>query len=125
MRREVCSVTPSEEAIRPLKWSDASITFSLADHPTSTAGVGRLPLVVSPTICNVKVSRVLIDGGAGLNLLSKEAFEKLQVPSRRLKPSLPFYGVTPGQVELPVTFGSRDNFRTENIIFDVVELHLP
>ena len=78
--------------------------------------MGRLPLVVSPTICNVKVGRVLIDGGAGLNLLSKEAFEKLQVPFRRLKPSLPFYRVTPGhslplgQVKLPVTFGSRDNF---------------
>ena len=43
MRREVCSVTPSEEAVRPLKWSDAPITFNLADHPTSTAGVGRLP----------------------------------------------------------------------------------
>ena len=81
MRREVCSATPSEEAIRPLKWSDAPITFSLADHPASTVGVGRPPLVVSPTICNVKVSRVLIDGGAGLNLLSRETFEKLQVPS--------------------------------------------
>ena len=53
------------------------------------------------------------------------------MPSRRLKPSLPFYGVTPGhslplgQVELPVTLGSRDNFRTENVIFIVVELPLP
>ena len=83
----MCLATPSEEAARPLKWSDASITFSMADHPASTAAVGRLPLVVSPTICNVKVGRVLIDGGAGLNLLSKEAFEKLQVSSKRLRPS--------------------------------------
>ena len=58
---------------------------------------------------------MLIDGGAGLNLLSQEAFKKLQVPPKRLKSSLPFYGVTPGhtlplgQVELPITFGSQDN----------------
>ena len=74
---------------------------------------------------------MLIDEGAGLNLLSQEAFKKLQVPSRRLKPSLPFYGVTPGhtlpleQVELPVTFGSRDNFRMENVVFDIAEVPLP
>jgi hypothetical protein len=88
-------------------------------------------LVVSPTICDMKVSRVLIDGGVGLNLLSREAFKKLQVPSKCLKSLLPFYGVTLGhtlplgQVELPVTFGSQDNFWTENVIFDVTEVPLP
>ena len=70
IRREVYSATPSAAASRPLKWSETPITFSQADHPVSTAGVGRLPLVVSPTICNVRVSRVLIDEGVGLNLLS-------------------------------------------------------
>ena len=30
-----------------------------------------------------------------------------------------------GQVELPVTFGSRDNVRTETVIFDVSEVPLP
>ena len=39
--------------------------------------------------------------------------------------------MTPGhtlplvQVELPVTFGSRDNFQTENVIFDIAEVPLP
>ena len=53
------------------------------------------------------------------------------MPLKRLKLSLPFYGVTPGhtlplgQVELPITFESRDNFRTENVVFDVVEVPLP
>ena len=49
----------------PLKWSDVLITFSRTDHPKSTKGVGRLPIVVTPTIHNIKVGRVLIDGGAG------------------------------------------------------------
>ena len=83
---------PERGGHKALKWSKTPITFSQADHPVSIAGVGRLPLVVSPTICNVKVSRVLIDGGACMILLSQEAFKKLQVPPKRLKPSLPFYG---------------------------------
>ena len=55
----------------------------------------------------------------------------MQIEERKLTPSAPFYGVTDGktvplgQVELPVTFGVRDNFRTENIMFDVVHFDLP
>jgi hypothetical protein len=88
-------------------------------------------MVVTPTICNLGVGRVLVDGGAGLNLLSPEVFHKMQIGERKLLPSMPFYGVTDGkmiplgQVELPVTFGERDNFRTENVVFDVAHFDLP
>ena len=30
-----------------------------------------------------------------------------------------------GQVHLPVTFGTRDNYRTELIDFDVADIRLP
>ena len=30
-----------------------------------------------------------------------------------------------GQIKLPVTFGRRDNFRTENITFNVAHFDLP
>ena len=55
----------------------------------------------------------------------------MQIGERKLTPSAPFCGVTDrktlplGQIELPVTFGGRDNFRTENITFDVVHFDLP
>ncbi|XP_025825153.1 uncharacterized protein LOC112900508 [Panicum hallii] len=94
------------------------------------AGVGTLPVVVTPTICNLGVGRVLVNGGAGLNLLSPEMFHKMQIGERKLLPSMPFYGVTDGktislgQVELPVTFGEWDNFRTENIVFDMAHFDL-
>jgi len=84
-----------------------------------------------PTICNIWVGRTLMDGGAGLNLLSPEVFRRMQIGERKLTPSAPFCGVTDrktvllGQIELPVTFGGRDNFRTENITFDVVHFDLP
>ena len=74
--------------------------------------------------------RTLIDGGAGLNVLSVETFNNLQVPYSHLQPTKPFSGVTDGstvpigQIRLPVTFGARDNYRTELIDFDVAHIRL-
>jgi hypothetical protein len=84
-----------------------------------------------PTINNIAVNRTLIDGGAGLNIISVEVFEKMQVPYHRLMPTRPFFGVTEGstmpigQVHPPVTFGTRDNYRTESLDFDVAYITLP
>ena len=41
-------------------------------------------MLCTPTICQVAVTRTLIDGGAGLNMLSMEAFSLLHVPLERL-----------------------------------------
>ena len=87
--------------------------------------------MVSPTINNVKVTKMLVDGGAGLNLLSAKLLKQLQVPTGHLRPTRTFQGVSPGvtrplgQVTLPVTFGTPANFRTENVIFDVADIPLP
>jgi hypothetical protein len=67
----------------------------------------------------------------GLNIISVEVFEKMQVPYHRLMPTWPFFEVTEGsttpigQVRLPVTFGTRDNYRTECLDFDVAYIVLP
>ena len=80
------------------------------------AGAGELPLLVAPTVANVKMYHVLIDGGAGLNLLSSGAFKELQLPMSQLTPSKPFSGVSPhpimpyGSICLPVTFGKSENY---------------
>jgi hypothetical protein len=114
-----------------MKWSTSKIGFDEEDHPTSTKGVGTIPLLCTPTINNIAVNRTLIDGGAGLNIISVEVFEKMQVPYHRLMPTRPFFGVTKGsttpigQVRLPVTFGTRDNYRTESLDFDVTYIVLP
>ena len=77
------------------------------------------------------VTRTLIDGGAGLNVLSVEAFSLLHVPLERLQPSRPFSGVggcstgSLGQIRLPMTFGTHDNFRTELVDFDNAPIGLP
>ena len=90
-----------------------------------------LPMLCTPTICNVAVTKTLIDGGAGLNLLSVEAFILLHVSLERLSLSKPFSGVgggaaySLGQIRLPVTFGTRDNYRTELVDFDIARIGLP
>ena len=72
-------------------------------------------MLCTPTICNVEVTKTLVDGGAGLNVLSVEAFGFLHVPHGSLRPTKPFSGVVDGstcplgQTRLPVSFGTCDN----------------
>ena len=47
----------------------------------------ELSMLCAPTINNVLVTKTLIDGGAGLNVLSIEAFDRLQVPYDQLQPT--------------------------------------
>ena len=73
-------------------------------------------MLCSPIISNVVVTKTLVDGGAGLNVLPVETFNNPQVPYSQLQPTKPFSGITDGstvpigQVRLPVTFRARDNY---------------
>ena len=75
---------------------EADLTFDSEDHPFNSIGLGALPMLCTPTICQVAVTRTLIDGGAGLNVLSVEAFSLLHVPPERLQPNRAFSGVGAG-----------------------------
>ena len=87
--------------------------------------------MVSPKIRNLKVTKMLVDGGAGLNLISPVVIKRLQIPDGDLEETGTFQGVNPGRsqpkgkVTLPVTFGGELNYRTERIVFDVAEIPLP
>ena len=68
-------------------------------------------MFVSPTIRNLKVNKMLVDSGAGLNLISPIVTKTLQIPDGDLEVTGTFQGVNPGRsqlkgkVTLPVTFG--------------------
>jgi hypothetical protein len=79
LSREIAAAQPNA-GNRLMKWSTSKIGFDEEDHPTSTKGVGTIPLLCTPTINNIAVNRTLIDGGAGLNIISVKVFEKMQVP---------------------------------------------
>jgi hypothetical protein len=128
--REVAAVAPAPKAAPHRKWVETPIGFDATDCPKNMAGAGQLPLLVSPTITNVKLYHILIDGGAALNLISLAAFKKLQIPMGKLQPSCPFSGVGPvsvmplGCISLPVTFGTAESFHTESVLFDITEVSL-
>jgi hypothetical protein len=132
LRREVLSVTPGVPKAAPhQRWRSTTISFGASDCPENMAGAGILPLITTPVIANIKLHHVLIDGGARLNVISHAAFRQLQIQGSRLGPSRPFSGVGAqpvyplGSITLPVTFGTEENFRTENVQFDVAEVNLP
>jgi hypothetical protein len=74
---------------------------------------------------------MLVDGRAGLNLISVKLMEVLQISKKELTPTDAFRGAIPGatqplgKVVLPITFGTHDNFQMENVTFDVAEIPLP
>ena len=101
-------------------------------RPAQVCGNGRNPPdALLPSHQQCEGHQDLIDGGAGLNVLSVATFDNLQMPYDQLQPTKPFSGVTDGstvpigQVRLPVTFGQRNNYRTELIDFDVAHFRLP
>ena len=121
---------PAREAWKPLKWSRMPIIFDEEDHPGRSTVVGCLPLLLSPIIRNLKVTKILVDGGAGLNLISPTVINKLQKGEEELEVTGTFQGVDPsrsrpkGKITLPITFGGELNYRTEKIVFHVVDLPL-
>ena len=94
--REVNAALPKLEATRPLGWSKYIITFNSSDQLMCVATAGTLPMLCSPTISNVLITKTLIDGGVGLNVLSVETFDRLQVSYDQLQPTKPFSGVIDG-----------------------------
>jgi hypothetical protein len=128
-RREVMSILLA--VLTPLKWSEVPITFSRADHWTSFSEPGRFPLVLKPVVAGSRLNKVLIDGGSGLNILFTKTLKKMKLDITHMltKSTSPFYGIVPGNaaiplgsVVLPITFGeSRDNYRTEYVMFEVAD----
>jgi hypothetical protein len=65
------------------------------------------------------VTKVLIDGGAGLNIIFSETLRKMGLDFAGLitPTGIPFYGIVPskaamplGQITLPVMFGTQANY---------------
>jgi hypothetical protein len=130
--REVLSATLGVPKAAPhQRWRSTTISFGASDCSDNMAGAGVLPLITAPVITNMRLHHVLIDGRTSLNVISKAIFKQLHISGSRLGPSRPFSEVGPqpvyplGSIALPVTFGTEENFRTENVVFDVAEVNLP
>ena len=104
---------------KPLRHSEVPVTFSREDQWTSFSELGKFPLVLDQVLVGSILTRVLIDGGSGLNLMFTSTIAKMGLDiSDKLTPNkAPFYGIVIGNastpistVVLPVTFGTLDNY---------------
>jgi hypothetical protein len=125
-RREVCSIKVAAPVY--LDWSDKPITFDQGDHPDHVPRPGKYPLIVDPIIGNVRLTKVLMDWGSGLNIIYAETLRLLCVDLSSVRAgAAPFHGIIPvkrvqplGQLDLPVCFGTPSNFWRETLTFEVV-----
>jgi hypothetical protein len=93
----VSSTTPDY-----LKWSEVPITFNHSDHPGFVSKPKRYPLIVCPIVKDVKLNRVLVDGGSSLNILFLKTFDQMGLSRSMLCPSqAPFHGIVPGAAATP------------------------
>jgi hypothetical protein len=76
------------------------------------------------------VTKVLIDGGVGLNIIFSETLRKMELNLARLitPTRVPFYEIVPdkaaiplGQITLPITFGTPTNYHIEFIKCEVTD----
>jgi hypothetical protein len=124
--REVCSVKVAAPVY--LDWSDKPITFDQGDHPNCVPSPRKYPLVVDPVIGNVRLTKVLMDGGSSLNIIYAKTLGLWEIDLSTIRAgAAPFHGIIPGkhvqplgQLDLPVCFGTPSNFRKETLTFEVV-----
>jgi hypothetical protein len=77
---------------------------------------------------NVRLTKVLMDGGSNLNIIYAETLGLLEIDLSTIRAgATPFHGIIPekrvqplGQLDLPVCFGTPSNFRKETLMFEVV-----
>jgi hypothetical protein len=77
---------------------------------------------------NTRVTKILMDRGSGINILYKDAFNKLNVDIRKLHASQsPFHGIVPGRrvmplgtIDLSMTLGDTVHYQKETVSFEVV-----
>ena len=76
-------------------------------------GVVEEAKIVSPVIHNIRVTKMLVDGGSSLNLLTAKVLSTLQIPLSRLQDTGVFQGVNRNvtrplrKIALPVMFGDH------------------
>ena len=64
-------------AINP--WSETAITFNASDEPKFQTARALAALVLSPIVDGFRLTKVLMDGGSGLNIIYEETLQKMDI----------------------------------------------
>ena len=76
--REACAAETAVPSF--LSWSESPITFDQRDHPSHVARLGCYPFVVDPIVHKKRLTKVLMDGGSGLNILYVDTLDAMHIP---------------------------------------------
>ena len=70
---EVCQVA----AINP--WNDTAITFNASDEPKFRTVRAPATVFLSPIVDGYRLTKVLMDGSSGLNLIYEDTLSKIEI----------------------------------------------
>ena len=112
-----------------LNWSEGSVTFNRADHPTRVPRPCHSALVLEAQISGYDMSQVFMDGASGINIIFADTLRGMNRSLANLARSeTTLHGIVPGKpvfplgkIALDVIFGEPMNFRREKIEFEVVD----
>jgi hypothetical protein len=87
--------------------------------------------VVDPFVSTKRLTKVLMDGGNGFNIMYTKTLDAMGIDRSRIRSTgASFHGIVLGkqakplrQIDLPITFGDPSNFRMETLTFEVVRFH--
>ena len=126
-KRALCSLADICHVVAINPWSDTAITFNASDEPQFQSVRAPGALVLNPIVDGFWLTKVLMDGGSGLNLIYEETLKKMEIDKSRIEQSgTTFRGIIPsrearcaGKITLDVVFGTLENYRSEEITFQV------
>ena len=106
-------------------WNDIAITFNASDEPQFQSVRAPAALVLSPIVDGFRLTKLLMDGGSGLNLIYEETLNKMEIDKSHIEQSgTTFRGIIPsrearcaGKITLDVVFGTLENYRSKEITF--------
>src|SRR3954464_6214365 len=98
-------------------WSDTAIIFNASDEPKFRTARAPAALVLSPIVDDFRLTKVLMDGGSGLNLIYEETLRKMEIDKSRIEQSsTTCIGIIPsrearcaGKFTIDVVFGTPEN----------------
>ena len=76
-KRTIRSLAEVYQVATTNPWSDTAITFNGSDEPKFRTARAPAALVLSPIVDGFCLTKVLMDGGSGLNLIYEETLQKM------------------------------------------------
>jgi hypothetical protein len=113
------------------KWSHVPLTFDARDVDLRSAPHADA-MVINCRVAGWDLIKVLVDNGNQADNIFLHAFDRMGINHSLLKPAdNPLYGFggkgtfPVGKIELPLSFGTAPNARSEQVTFDIVDMVYP